>query len=92
MCTAISPGDYHRFQGRLDCGCGIMKSLHNIEKSGFHHGEYVGHSSSGTWRIVKHQCGWRATVRSGSITTNLPFAPALIDSTLQAISTRLEKF
>lgn len=48
-----------------------MRNLSNIDKSGFHHGEYVGYSTSGRWRIVpnpvrgkngrKRTKGWRAT-------------------------------
>ena len=69
-----------------------MRNYHNIEKSGFHRGEYVGYSSHARWRIVRLPQGWRATLQQGQIVTNLPFAPALIDSTLSAISSRLEKF
>lgn len=69
-----------------------MKSLHNIDKSGFHAGEYVGYSSSGTWRISKREGGWRANLRTGSIKTNLPYAPSIFDKTLEAISKRLAEF
>ena len=34
-----------------------MKSLHNIEKSSSHRGEYVGYAR-GPWRITKHMDGW----------------------------------
>jgi len=30
-----------------------MKSLHNIDKSGFHHGEYVGYAMGEVWHIKK---------------------------------------
>ncbi len=36
-----------------------MRYLHNIEKSGFRKGEYVGYSD-GVWRIVKVSNIWRA--------------------------------
>jgi hypothetical protein len=35
------------------------KGFHNIEKSGFHRGEYVGYGG-GVWRIVKYGTGWNA--------------------------------
>jgi hypothetical protein len=69
-----------------------MKNYPNIDKSGFHRGEYVGYSKFGTWRIVKHQCGWSAILRSGSIVTNLPFAPVLIEKTIGEISAKLTIF
>ena len=37
-----------------------MKFMHNIEKSGFHPGEYVGYAG-GAWRIYKFDWGWRAS-------------------------------
>ena len=30
-----------------------MKALHNIEKSGFRRGEYIGYAAGKVWRIVK---------------------------------------
>ena len=30
-----------------------MKNYHNIEKSGFHHGEYVGYSNGKVYKIKK---------------------------------------
>lgn len=30
-----------------------MKNYHNIEKSGFHHGQYVGYSNGKVYRITK---------------------------------------
>ena len=36
-----------------------MRYLHNIEKSRFHRGEYVGYFD-GVWRIVKVSNIWRA--------------------------------
>ncbi len=41
-----------------------MKALHNIEKSGFHPGEYVGYAE-GAWRIVKTSRAWRASHKNG---------------------------
>jgi hypothetical protein len=37
-----------------------MKNYFNVEKSKFHHGEYVGYSD-GAWHIQKHGKGWKAT-------------------------------
>ncbi len=36
-----------------------MKSLHNIEKSAFRQGEYVGYAN-GVWRITKQGMQWYA--------------------------------
>ena len=41
-----------------------MRSLHNIEKSGFRKGEYVGYFD-GVWRIVKVSNIWRANHVNG---------------------------
>lgn len=41
-----------------------MRYIHNIEKSAFHKGEYVGYSD-GVWRIVKHSRVWRAVHTKG---------------------------
>ena len=69
-----------------------MKNLHNVEKSGFHRGEYVGYSKYGVWRIVKYGAEWRANLKTGQIVTNLPFAPVLTENTLFAMSKKLENF
>lgn len=38
-----------------------MKSLHNIERSAFHRGDYVGHAGELVYRIVNHgKFGWHA--------------------------------
>ena len=36
------------------------RSFSNIEKSGFHKGEYVGYGGGDVWRIRKAQYGWQA--------------------------------
>lgn len=41
-----------------------MRSLLNIEKSGFRPGEYVGYFD-GVWRIVRHSGIWRALHQGG---------------------------
>lgn len=41
-----------------------MKSMHNVEKSVFRKGEYVGYAD-GAWRIVKVGKLWRAVHQNG---------------------------
>ena len=41
-----------------------MKYLHNVEKSAFRPGEYVGYAD-GVWRIVRNGRVWIATHRNG---------------------------
>lgn len=59
-----------------------MKSLHNIEKSGFHAGEYVGYSD-GVWRIVNVSRMWRAIHKGGKYWS-------IEGKTLADVSTQLE--
>ena len=41
-----------------------MKSYPNIDKSGFHSGEYVGYGCNTVWRITKQSDGnWKAIAR-----------------------------
>jgi len=66
-----------------------MRNLHNIERSGFHKGEYVGYSCGEVWKIVKNPCGgWNA--RIGNI------APGCFTwcegKTLQSISAKLDAY
>ena len=42
-----------------------MKSLHNIEKSGFHKGQYVGYAN-GAWRIRRDGKLWRVTPQTSN--------------------------
>lgn len=42
-----------------------MRNLHNIEKSGFHKGEYVGYAG-GAWRIARCDRGWIASKDNAS--------------------------
>lgn len=61
-----------------------MKFLTNIEKSGFHRGEYVGYSGSKVWRIVKSTSSfgrWQARCDN-----NFIYA-----WTLEAMSAKLEQ-
>jgi hypothetical protein len=39
--------------------------MHNIEKSAFRRGEYVGYGGGYVWRIMKHDSGWYAYARDG---------------------------
>lgn len=58
-----------------------MQSLHNIEKSGFHAGEYVGYAQGKVWRIRRNagyertRFAWCATVTSGK--PDVMWAPTL---------------
>jgi len=62
-----------------------MKSLPNIEKSGFHCGEYVGYGGGTVWRIHKAgKTSWCAIPRS-------EYLQVLHASTLAELSTQLEK-
>lgn len=65
-----------------------MASLHNIDKSAFRHGEYVGYAL-GVWRIRKSSSAfgrWCATHRD-----NLR-APTLYAFTLGALSAKLSEY
>jgi len=35
-----------------------MKNYHNIEKSGFHRGQYVGYGGGQVYRIIKRKTGY----------------------------------
>jgi len=58
--------------------------MHNIEKSGFHRGEYVGYND-GPWRIVRTGSGWRATKQQP------PFA-VVSGLTLNEVSRKIENW
>lgn len=53
---------------------------HNIERSGFHRGQYVGYDGGGVWRIRKVGKRWMATKDGVSFTR----------TTLKEISEALE--
>lgn len=42
-----------------------MKNLHNVEKSAFRRGEYVGYAAGSVWRITRVASGWMAANRGG---------------------------
>ena len=67
-----------------------MKTLNNIEKSGFHIGQYVGYSKCGVWRVSRDGKNWRAILQKGQVVTPLPFAPHLVCKTLSELSAKLE--
>lgn len=61
-----------------------MRSLHNIEKSAFRRGEYVGYAH-GVWRIRRAGNGWLARHQDGT-------APRPSESarTLEELSEKLD--
>lgn len=59
------------------------RSFHNIEKSFFHRGEYVGYGA-GTWRIFRWSGQWRAVRQD---LTHRTFTA----KNLQTLSQQLEK-
>ena len=60
-----------------------MRSYHNIEKSAFKPGEYIGYAD-GVWRIVRWGSGWRSFCRLHADHVNL------YADTLSEMSTLLE--
>lgn len=70
-----------------------MRNLHNIEKSGFHHGQYVGYSGGRVFRITRTNSSfgnWAAHQQN-----DVPGYPAqrqatLFAFTLSAMSAQLE--
>lgn len=61
-----------------------MKNLLNIEKSGFHRGEYVGYGGGTVWRVYRHaKTVWYAVPRDN-------FLSRISASTLAGLSTKLE--
>lgn len=42
-----------------------MKNFHNIDKSAFRQGEYVGYAAGTVWRIRRCENGWCASQRNG---------------------------
>ena len=59
------------------------RGFHNIEKSGFHRGEYVGYGG-GVWRIVKYGTGWNAGRKEPQAYFTAP--------SLEAVSKKLEEY
>lgn len=43
-----------------------MRHFHNINRSGFHRGEYVGYAGGAVWRIKRADGWWRASVLTPS--------------------------
>jgi hypothetical protein len=61
-----------------------MPNYHNIEHSGFRHGEYVGYGRNTWWRIKRHDKDWRAWSQTGTVTI-------ITKSTLAEISKELDR-
>ncbi len=59
---------------------------HNVEKSAFRRGEYVGHAT-GAWCIIRNGKGWRAV--AGTIPGNC--GRTIYGATLRDISEELER-
>ena len=67
-----------------------MRNLHNVEKSGFHHGQYVGYAAGWVYRIRKLGGRWVASNTRGgdSFTRNtLAEISAALDVTAQHVTT-----
>lgn len=66
-----------------------MKSLHNIEKSAFRHGEYAGWNKYGAlYRIVRTDGGWWAIRRYMG---GEPGLQSITARTLEELSVKLAK-
>ena len=64
-----------------------MKNYHNIDKSGFHKGQYVGYAN-GVWSIVKSDGKWIARLMDGVRETK---ALPIITTTLSEMSAELDR-
>lgn len=62
--------------------------MHNIEKSGFHKGEYVGYAAGTVWRISRSASGWGAIARDHYPDSTYP--AVLMARTLKDMSTKLD--
>ena len=60
-----------------------MKALHNVDKSPFRKGEYVGYAN-GVWHIRRNYAGWIANHRENKHT-------GITGMTLSDISAQLDK-
>jgi hypothetical protein len=70
-----------------------MKNLHNIEKSAFIPGEYIGygHSDGDLWRIRRGSSGWYAVKRCGHTNHHAyTIVPTLRGPTLAYLSIALD--
>lgn len=63
-------------------------SIHNIEKSAFHKGEYVGYAVGTVWKIIKGGEGYRAIAREHY--TDSTYPPQLTARTLRDLSVKLD--
>jgi hypothetical protein len=63
-----------------------MRNLHNIEKSGFRRGEYVGYGGGRVWRIwQRDRHAWTAHAQG------LPYVSEIRAETLTAMSDKLAR-
>ena len=62
-------------------------NLHNVEKSAFHHGVYIGHGANAVWTIRWNGRDWRATPQQ---TAHYLRFGAVERGTLREISNALE--
>ena len=71
-----------------------MKNLHNIEKSGFRKGEYVGYAGGVVWEIKRDSCNfWKAQPQAvGNRYSAEIMAARLYSETLWELSTKLENW
>lgn len=70
-----------------------MKNLHNIEKSGFHHGQYVGYSGGRVFRITRSNSSfgnWAARQQNDVPGYPAQRQPMLYAFTLEALSLQLD--
>lgn len=71
-----------------------MRALHNIEKSGFRAGEYVGYAGGMVWHIYKtvlnHETQWIARCHHG--TGKIAIGVNVMANTLTDLSEALDKF
>lgn len=49
-----------------------MQNLHNIEKSAFRRGEYVGYASGLVFRVIRVNGGWQAVSRDNKVSRTMP--------------------
>lgn len=68
-----------------------MRSLHNIEPSGFHKDRYIGYANGGVWRICRRPGRrWEAIHHSGEQPTQAAFL-VFSRPTLRECSEHLER-
>jgi hypothetical protein len=66
-----------------------MTDLHNIERSAFTHGAYVGYGAGAVWTITKCDAGWQAIPRQSDAPVGVKHQ-RLTRKTLLLLSVALE--